>query len=478
MLGIVLATLFLLSVFVTIQVRWSLTAILRDRLEQQGFSITSHVAGISSNLIQTGDTDSLYALLQETQAHYSDERHNTRIDYLFVTTDEGKVLAYTSPNSVPDKILRANRLSSGSSSSESWYASGGGHVLDIAERFSAAQGQGEIVRLGLSDRDIRDAVSRVTHQLILTSVFMSIIGIAAAVFLTWIITRPLRNLVVATQAVTSGDLTQRVRPWANDEIGRLAESFNTMTEALARADLERVEREELRAKFVSRVIAVQEDERRRIARELHDSTSQSLTSLLVGLQALEQTSDSVIQQRTEDLRRIVSKTLDEVHGLAWQLRPSVLDDLGLRAALEHYIADFRERYTLPVDLAIHGQAGQRLSPEAETTIYRIVQEALTNVARHAKAHRASVMVELRSDKTLVIVEDNGVGLDAEVVAKGSRQHLGLWGIRERAELLGGKLTIESEPGRGTSLFVELPGSDQDKNGSQTSHGQDSNSVGG
>jgi signal transduction histidine kinase len=311
-----------------------------------------------------------------------------------------------------------------------------------------------VVRLGLSYRSQRNAINDVTWQLIFTNIVMSIISIMAAVFLTWLITRPIRNLVGATQAVTQGDLTQRVTPWANDEIGRLTLAFNTMAASLEQAAHEQAERAELRAHFVNRVIAAQEDERRRIARELHDSTSQSLTSLLVGLQTLEQSPD--LRARTDQLRQIVSETLEEVHGLAWQLRPSALDDLGLSAALERYIADYQNRYKLPVDLIIRGLDGQRLPLEVETTVYRIVQEALTNVARHAQANRISVMLEHREHKTLVIVEDNGIGLDSVVAAKGSSDHLGLYGIRERAELLGGKLVIESEPGHGTSLFVELP----------------------
>ncbi|RPI99840.1 MAG: HAMP domain-containing protein, partial [Chloroflexi bacterium] len=375
--------------------------------------------------------------------------------YLFIVTRDGQVLAHTFSDRVPDGLLRANTLKDGAISSQVWRSEGEGRVLDIAERFTLVDGQPAIVRLGLSDREVASAVSGVTRQLIITSGLMSLVGVAAAVFLTWIITRPIRNLVQATQAVARGDLTQRVQPWANDEIGRLAEAFNAMTGTLAQAAREQAERHTLRAQFVSRVIAAQEEERRRIARELHDSTSQSLTSLLVGLQALEQAGDGDVGRRSEDLRQIVSKTLEEVHGLAWQLRPSALDDLGLTAALERYIADYQERYQLPVDFTIHGIDHGRLSPEMETTIYRIVQEALTNVARHAHATRASVIIDQRDGKTLVIVEDDGIGLDA--AAKASRDHLGLYGIRERAELLGGKLTIEAE--HGTSLFVELPNKD-------------------
>jgi len=443
-LGIVLGTVILLGIFAIVQVRRSLTDILDHDLERQGLSITSTVASNVTSLIAADHTENVAFLLQETQEHYSDKRHNTEIVYLAFTA--GQIHEQTADN-IPSNTYR---FVAGEDHSLHWYEMGDERVLEVAERFELPDGSSGIVRLGLSYHHQHTAITNVTRQLIVTNIVMSFISIAAAVLLTWLITRPIRNLVQATQAVSQGDLTQHVTPWANDEVGRLTVAFNSMTSSLAQAAQEQAERAKLRAQFVSRVIAAQEEERRRIARELHDSTSQSLTSLLLGLQTLEQS------PRTEQLRQIVSETLDEVHGLAWQLRPSVLDDLGLSAALERYIEDYQQRYTLPVDFVIHGLDDQRLPPEVETTVYRIIQEALTNVARHAQASRVSVLLEHRDHKTLVIVEDNGIGLDSAAAAKGSRAHLGLYGIRERAELLGGKLVIESEPGHGTSLFVELP----------------------
>jgi signal transduction histidine kinase len=229
-----------------------------------------------------------------------------------------------------------------------------------------------------------------------------------------------------------------------------------MTEALAQAEEERAEREQLRARYVSGVIAAQEEERKRIARELHDSTSQSLTSLLVGMKALSDDCDSpAIRQRAEDLRSVAGRTLAEVHNLALQLRPSVLDDLGLPAALERYVNDCGQRYHLQIDLAVQGLQTQRLPPEVETALYRIVQESLTNVARHAQATTASVLIEWRNGSVRAIVEDDGRGFDPLTAGK-AEQRLGLYGIRERAELLGGMLTIESSSERGSSLFVEIP----------------------
>ncbi len=229
-----------------------------------------------------------------------------------------------------------------------------------------------------------------------------------------------------------------------------------MAAALGRAAEAQQERDRLRAEFVSGVIGAQEEERKRISRELHDSTSQALTSLMVGLRSLSQICPSdEVQRRVEELRMVASSTLEEVHSLARQLRPSVLDDLGLAAALERYVAECRSRYGLRIELAIRGLDEERLPPPVETAVYRIVQEAITNVVRHSGARNASVLLDRQGTTLLAIIEGDGKGLDLGADRPGGRR-LGVYGMRERAELLGGRLTIESEPGRGTSVYVSIP----------------------
>jgi signal transduction histidine kinase len=300
---------------------------------------------------------------------------------------------------------------------------------------------------------MRAALSTLTAQLLLTILLVSTTGILVAIFLTWILTRPILSLAHATQEVAKGDFSQRVKRWANDEIGDLADAFNTMTDELAHTDELRREREALRRQLMEKVIATQEDERRRIARELHDSTSQNLTSLIVGLRIMEtQCQQCAAQTKASDLREVASHTLDEVHDLSMRLRPRVLDDLGLAAALERLASEWQTRYKIPVDVII--QLTERLPGDVETAIYRIVQEALTNIARHASAKSASILVERRGDLVRAIVEDDGIGFD--VKTNHSERHLGLLGMRERAELLNGTLTIESSPERGTSIFIEIP----------------------
>lgn len=219
------------------------------------------------------------------------------------------------------------------------------------------------------------------------------------------------------------------------------------------------QKEVLRRQLLERSITLQEEERKRIARELHDQTGQRLTSIIMTLGVLEETvSTPEARAHVRDLRNTVAQILKEVRELALHLRPAVLDDLGLLAALRHYLKGYQNRFRLLVDFQMLGLDGKRLPPEVETALFRITQEALTNVARHAQAHSVTVLLEDRGASAMLIVEDDGVGFDVARVMD-SRPHegnLGLYGMRERASLLGGTLTIESTPGRGTAVFVRIP----------------------
>ena len=222
------------------------------------------------------------------------------------------------------------------------------------------------------------------------------------------------------------------------------------------------EKEALHRHLLSRLITAQEQERQRIARELHDQTSQSLASLIVALNILAKArSLEEAQGQAMQLRDEVSDALTEVHGLASQLRPRALDELGLVPALRELIKDNRRRFRLVVDLQVVGTAGRRLSAEEETSLYRIAQEALTNVARHGRASTVSVLLENRAEMVVLIVEDDGVGFDVDQVMRERPNSgaLGLQGMEERASLVGGTLTVESSPETGTTVYAVLPSRD-------------------
>jgi signal transduction histidine kinase len=228
---------------------------------------------------------------------------------------------------------------------------------------------------------------------------------------------------------------------------RLAEIF--AARAAVAVDLsERVARDTVR-----RVVEAQELERRRLARELHDETGQALTSILLGLKAIRAAESEEEAERAEaELRNLVVQALQDVRSLAVELRPSALDDFGLVPALERLARTFEERSGLSAAVEAN-LAQERLPPEVETVLYRLVQEALTNVVKHAGAQSVSVVLARRDGGVSAVVEDDGRGFSPDDVRGDA---LGLLGMRERLALLGGTLTVESTPNRGTALVAYVP----------------------
>jgi signal transduction histidine kinase len=228
---------------------------------------------------------------------------------------------------------------------------------------------------------------------------------------------------------------------------RLAEQFGIRA-ANAVSISRRVARDAL-----SRVVAGQEVERRRLARELHDETGQALTSILLGLRAVdERANDEETRKALSDLRELVVATLQDVRRLAVQLRPKALDDFGLVAALERLVQTFAE--TSGIEAQLEARLGaERLSPDVETTLYRIVQEALTNVVKHAEAHKVSILLARRDRTAVALIEDDGKGFDPGTPAADG---VGLLGMQERVDLHDGRVTMESTPDSGTTLRVEIP----------------------
>jgi signal transduction histidine kinase len=232
--------------------------------------------------------------------------------------------------------------------------------------------------------------------------------------------------------------------FADDDL-RLAETY--AARAAVAVDLsERVARDSLR-----RVVAAQELERRRLARELHDETGQALTSILLGLRSLEEFVEGDDERAAvADIRRLAVETLQDVRRLAVELRPKALDDFGLEAALERLTDTFGERTGLAVDFVAR-LGDEQLPAEVATALYRIVQEALTNVAKHAQAHTVSILLTRKNGQVALLIEDDGCGFDPQRPADG----FGLQGVRERVDLLGGSLQVESRAGAGTTLAVEV-----------------------
>lgn len=219
---------------------------------------------------------------------------------------------------------------------------------------------------------------------------------------------------------------------------------------------ERKRAEATRLDLMKRLIFAEDQERRRIARELHDETGQSLTAVLVGLRAIEELAVTVdVQSLTRRLRSVAAQTVEDVGRLARGLHPAVLDDLGLAEALRRHGTEWTRSFGLPLDLRVPRAIPRLLPPLTQTTIYRIFQEALTNVARHARARVVGAELTYEGAMLELVVQDDGVGCPAGLRRRGT-SGLGLRGMRERVVLLGGSLEIESKPGGGTTVRARVP----------------------
>jgi signal transduction histidine kinase len=460
-MGIVLALTILFGLVVTVQVRIVMARALQEELHIQGVAVAGDLADHVAALITANDREGLDALLHDTVSNHPDIR------YALILDNEGLPLASAfrsvegvieSGGELPAEIMDADFADSEAQSGHLDYTNPEGRIHNFVIAIGptgSENGGGELgtVRLALAETRVNESVDGVTEQMVLTTLLVAGVGILAALLLIWLLTRPILDLVTTTEQLRQGDLSVRAPHWTDDEIGELSDAFNQMVSELEVSQQTVIEKENARTHLLSRLISAQEEERKRIARELHDGVGQALTSILVHIKVLAQSQEPAIQVRMEELRQLVDETLADVRLLSRELRPSALDDLGLAAALERYVAEFSVRYPhLETDL--HCTLPRRLPPNIETSLYRVIQEAMTNTARHSNATSLSVVVNERAGAFHAIIEDNGAGFDVESTLRAGSS-VGLHSMNERVELLNGKLAIESS-GDGTTVYVEIP----------------------
>lgn len=593
--GMVLIVVLIITTISLIVVRVSMTSTLTDQMEDRAKSVSSDIAARSTDLLLTHNIYGLQSLLSGVLSNYDD------IEYIFLLDNKNEVLiSSNNERSYTYQLINSNKplaTTTGLKTNNRIINTEKGPIIDAAAPI-LQDGIGT-VRVGLRYDSLKEALNKVTVQMIITMIGVLSLSFIIVYGLTKIITYPITQLMILTKLVAKGDFSRKIKKYPNDEIGKLTAAFNEMVETLSNSEKERKKyilkmqtsnkelsllngisnhfeateeivimlnkvvkdmveqlhlsrvsinvelsgkrkifefyqkgcskcdrgeqctnlsahlgfmikeifltgkndekigsmvictqqeldittlqilqslanklaiaienyqlwmevkkKEEIRQKLLKKIITLQEDERMRISRELHDETSHSLSSILIALKVLEENDYQQPYERINQIRTLVQNTLDEVHNLAWQLRPSVLDKFGLKVALERYMEEYYKINGILVDLYFNSNT-ERFSPEKETTIYRIVQEALTNVSKYAKAKNISVVIITVENSISIVIEDDGVGFDVDKLeTKGSTvERLGILGMHERASILGGTLFIESEIGRGTSIHAKIP----------------------
>lgn len=291
-----------------------------------------------------------------------------------------------------------------------------------------------------------------TARLLLSFLLAALLGIGGSYLLAYFLNKPINSLIKGIDQVEKGDLEVRVRPWFSDEIGKLTDAFNNMAEVLGRE-------KNLKTELMRKLITSQEEERQRISRELHDKTSQSLTSIKIGLKVLEtQALPREALLKFDEFRALLNSSLDEMHELAVELRPPSLGDLGLPQVVKELGEDFQKAFSIEVKCFVEDHfKTNRLEPALEIGLYRIIQEAFSNIEKHSGADSVEVGFAKTGEAVLLTISDNGRGFcPAQVMAKPGRKPIGLFGMKERAELLGGRFSIAAGNGGGTRITVSLP----------------------
>lgn len=380
------------------------------------------------------------------------------IRYIIIQSATGRIIAHSFDRGVP-RDLASRRPAPIAEGVVQILTCSEGDVFDA--QFALQNGALGRIRVGLSDQSIRSAMSGLTQRILRELGLAVLIGFALALLLGGVLAEPLEQLVSLTKKVGGGDFGVRSRVVASDEIGLLSEAFNGMVTHLEeyRASIQQKEAERLQ--FVAKLIDSQESDRKAISLDLHDTIGQSLLRLLMSIRA-EQDRTGGATGAHASLIEQVEQVITQVRHLAWGMAPPHLGNRGLKSALTRYVAELfsggalqvDEVYDLPPELP-------RLSASVEVTLYRVAQEALTNVLRHSAAQRASLVLSRQPGQVMLLVEDAGCGFDPTELRTKARAGIGLVAMRERVNLLAGELLVDSKPGRGTTVRVKIPISEEE-----------------
>lgn len=461
--------IFAMALFLILLLGLSIGAILWNafddlasrQLEKYGREIARHVALASGNYILTEDLYNLYELAAQTSASSEDVR------YIMIFDNKGQLLAHTFPNGIPKNLIAENEPDF-RGERNLLLRSNEGMIHDIlAPIESGAVGY---VRVGMTEVHMRSAFGERIRGIALAFFLVCLMAALLSNGISTLITRPLRRLTLAADALGRGDLSTRVTASGDPDTNKLAAAFNQMAAGLMKSNAEKEHllkelrmKEQMRGRLIRKLLTAQEDERKRISRELHDETSQALTSLMLTMRVLSEDAPNEEQRKALLLSRdAAAHILQDVRSLAVELRPPQLDDLGLSAAIEQYAEQFADRHGLRIHFRTEG-AEPHMDDHIAVALYRIVQESLSNVVQHSGADEVNILLEFQENKIYVEIADNGRGIsDEDLTRAQQRRRMGLYGMRERIGLLKGRMEICGADSGGARLRFWVPNDTSEK----------------
>jgi len=330
---------------------------------------------------------------------------------------------------------------------------GEGKVISMAKPLAGTKW---LLGIEMSEQTILDPAKRFLYWVIAIGAVLLTVGIVIAWQISRNITGPLNQLMQATSAIAAGDHSSPVTINRQDELGKLAALFNLMSQQVQQARVEILQTNSQLRELSAHLQNIREEERLHIAREIHDELGQQLTGIkmdMVWLKKRISSEDQVVNEKINTTLQLLDQTIQTVRKIATELRPSILDDLGLLESLKWQSQEFSKKTGLPVDFDCE-TIESTITPDITIGLFRIFQESLTNITRHANANGVMASLRLENDQIILAISDDGKGFDSRSI--GHKKTLGLLGMKERMIMMGGTYKIESQPGKGTQVTVIVP----------------------
>lgn len=455
--ALIVGTIFICGLLTASLFLYSTSEYMSHELDASGRELAVSIGQVISNDILVDDRFAMTEQLLHAQ------QTNDQVRYILVTYPDGRILASTFTDGLPKGLPERRDMGHDGLERAMTFDSTEGYIREII--YPIDGGLVGYFRIGLSERPMMKLMWTRFAQTMLIILAICLVASALATRYARAFLRPVQALAKALRQIGRGNYSVRVPVDTKDDVGQLAHAFNVMSNRLAVKDKENSnlltalrEKEKTRIWLIDQLFAAREDERRRISRELHDETSQSMVSILAYLRIiLDQTENPDVRDLVTGVRDLTRETLEGLRHLAVNLHPPLLDDLGLIVAIEKYLDTYRQTQPeLSVSFKHDGDISQVSRPVA-LFCYRMVQEGLTNIARHARAHNVSIALNILPSSLSLVISDDGVGFSAARAEQARLDnHLGLVSMRERTDVLNGTFSIDGQPGKGTTLTISLP----------------------
>lgn len=432
-------------------------SILESSLISTGREIGTYLAAAVENDILVDNQFSIHERMSKTM------EANREIRYIMVANPDGSLLASTFTDGLPQGLPSARLPDKALQSDVMSFSSNEGTIREIM--LPIDDGYIGYIRLGLTERYMLAGLQKRSLLVVLLVVLSCVVAAILTTRYAHEFLRPVLRLSFAVKQIEQGKYGVQVPIDTKDEVGRLAGTFNKMSVGLRRIidknnrlleDLQL--KEQNRRWLIEQLFTAREDEQRRISRELHDESSQSMASILTYLRVLHDrlTTDEQREMLLE-IRELTAATLEGIRRLAVDLHPPLLEDLGLKAAIEKYLEPVRKAHPDIKFVWRYQGDFKRLSKPVNLICYRTIQESVANVLKYAEADRVDIFLRTTGESVILTVEDDGIGFDKETAIKAKlNRHLGLVSMRERAELLQGVFLLETSLGKGTKITMILP----------------------